>query len=130
MISANDLRIGNWIQVINSTILKIDTDNIGDVVNNPTIFNPIPLTSEILIACGFEKHIGEAQGIGEYAWYDLGIYEVNIFPVGVKFLDIDHKYLKYLHQLQNLYYSLTGVELIYKKCISIAAKNKNYDRRK
>lgn len=79
-------------------------------------FEPIPLTPEILEKCGFEK-----QDDG-----DGGYYRELLSENGILFVEGDKKgytdvfidcweqiRVRYLHQLQNLYYSLTGTELNY-----------------
>lgn len=71
---------------------------------------PIELTEEILVKCGFEKHstnpfwfrkkqicISLAESLELISW------DMQIFKIDLK--------VKYLHQLQNLYFALTGEEL-------------------
>jgi hypothetical protein len=118
-VKAQELRIGNWVELKNSGRLKVDADNIGDVVNNPAIFNPIPLSPEVLTACGFEK-IGE-DGYIIYEFEDEknpnegfrveyeGEGYAYYYPSNTA-MDVQ---INYLHQLQNLYYCLTGEELNY-----------------
>jgi len=79
---------------------------------------PIPLTPEILEACGFKKM---SDGSNDY----LGLATYNGIEKGIlRFYDLDVKAvalfvkenmigtnLYYLHQLQNIYYLLTGREL-------------------
>jgi hypothetical protein len=84
------------------------------------IIGTIPLTPEILIKCGFS--VNDKAG----NWHSIGhtIYSVKGFSVGVRkkyigwynkceddFYSTFYPEIKYLHQLQNLYYALTGVEL-------------------
>ena len=119
MIQANELRIGNWVY---------DTRTVGSRVGLPVVLNekvvkrileydvdyyePIPLTPEILEKCGFEK-IYESKihstywinGLSYYYWH-----ERNIQYASFKGLELESKYL---HQLQNLYFALTGEELTY-----------------
>ena len=79
---------------------------------------PITLTEEILLKCGFEKDdTGVDMFDPDYAeWYQME------FPViGILCQSSDKKYLfdentdtlriQYLHQLQNLFFDLTGEEL-------------------
>lgn len=117
---ANELRIGNWVQV-NSPIMQVKeiTDHtIGLYMPgseaDPFLYDidevfPIPLSPEILEKCGFKKHnnyytkdefyIFEAFNSGKCFSYSTDQYYVELTS---------------LHQLQNLYYSLTGEELIFK----------------
>lgn len=86
---------------------------------------PIPLTPEILEKCGFEKGVSE--------WYNKNYFtdcmeyaeemqlQVNLKSFRCGIFDVDFggtnamtaNPIKYLHQLQNLYYALTGEELNY-----------------
>lgn len=94
---------------------QIDTDN-GYWINCREV-EPIPLTAEWLERCGFKK--GSSYiGIG-YHWD--GPNEISIVEQNVDKEDTYRLYgsewtigndFKYLHQLQNLYFSLTGEELI------------------
>jgi len=73
--------------------------------------DPIPLTPEILQKCGFP----ETKGL----WYEHEISSFFLDGSGNFFagevLNVDSpviaKNIKYLHQLQNLYFMLTGSEL-------------------
>lgn len=68
---------------------------------------PIPLTEEWLVKFGFEQY----NNTNHY-YYSNESYIVKInSEFGYLFYSIDHKPIKYVHQLQNLYFSLTGEEL-------------------
>ena len=73
-----------------------------------TEIKPIPLTEEILLKCGFRK-----SKSGMYL-FDKFSFDLSDFEFGV---ESDYYYLtiseniKYLHQLQNLYFALTDIEL-------------------
>lgn len=116
---ANELMIGNWIIADNQEVQVnyITPFSIGygkgnfapsDTFNN-TYFQPIPLTEEWLIKFGFEfKPTGEE--VYEQTWKLSGfeIWQHNEgfchdFHIGGN--------LHYVHQLQNLYFALTGEEL-------------------
>lgn len=130
---ANELRIGNWIELKNSGLIQIDVDNIVGVVNNPAIFQPISLTPEILEKCGFIrrgnedlifKHENEHFYIGINSHPDDYVLQtINQDPVavikGIHFNTFNNvgKPFKYLHQLQNLYFALTGTELEIKNLV-------------
>lgn len=125
MISAHELRIGNWINVGNVNIprqvsLISDTylclkGNVGNYAIET--FDPIPLTPDILEKAGFvdDKHLhwleysinGRVSYLsltcGNYQWvYTNQLADLEKYPV-IR--------IKHLHQLQNLYFALTGVEL-------------------
>ena len=123
MIQANELRIGNWVG-IQETALHADGCNyleaifqIKELKKDVAQFKGfhteeyykdlkgIPLTEEWLVRLGFKKispH-GSIWKLGNFHVQDfiqLGIYECN-----------NHVKIKYIHQLQNLYFALTGEEL-------------------
>jgi hypothetical protein len=133
---ANELRIGNWVfapQYRNvgkhitevKTISKEYADHNGkwqqsmvinytlpetgarDIILIDSDCDPIPLTEEILLKCGFEKF--EVEG---YPIFIIGKFYLEFYSLESVFLisDIEVK-IKHLHQLQNLYFCLTGEEL-------------------
>lgn len=120
MINPKELRIGN---IINSSglamvVLRIYEDRVFCHEYEPkTILevpkdidaNPIPLTHEIL-----EKAGGQfCDGLGS-KWYIFvnNQYNVVIDLIGRGyFIKDSHSELQSVHQLQNLYFALTGEEL-------------------
>lgn len=76
------------------------------------LFAPVPLTSEILEACEFNFSFGDA-------WKKVNIYNEeysfeNENDGGWFFEDLQLPVQpKFLHQLQNLFFDLTGEELEY-----------------
>jgi hypothetical protein len=109
-LKANELRIGNWhwgdgnpIQITAKDILDLSDDPQDD------FYQPIPLTEEWLLKFGFEKNknnrfvllTGDVDILFTEdldGWVCDGInFSVNC--------------LSYVHQLQNLYFALTGEEL-------------------
>ena len=71
-------------------------------------YEPIPLTPEILETCGFVFESGIDYVIKETGfavYFDDGNCELanHDYPV----------HIKHLHQLQNLFFALTGTELNY-----------------
>jgi hypothetical protein len=124
---ASDLRIGNWIidyeAEPNKTIYwQVETieylnTTLGVRFRNKSswtceeFIEPIPLTEEWLLKFGGRKTIVE----------DYPIYFVN--PFDIEFYKNESVVLisgntevkiKYVHQLQNLYFALTGEELTFK----------------
>lgn len=133
---SNELRIGNFID------LKVNVPNVGvqyysggvvtalrenDLYANgirlPSYFNaePILLTEEWLLKFGFEETRSLwNNGMGYPVHYDLenknlrmayGSHGGTVFPV-VAFN------VKFVHQLQNLYFALTGTELEIKETVT------------
>ncbi len=124
MIDAKSLMVGNWVAVGNN---NVKVNDIGDTGINISWYHeltdydykfedlsPIPLTPKILVKCG-----GYSNGFGGYGiiplaqfwiifYEELGKWEIDInsdFPGNV------NREIKYLHQLQNLYFALTQKEL-------------------
>ncbi|HEY9701610.1 MAG TPA: hypothetical protein V6C58_04150 [Allocoleopsis sp.] len=97
MISANELRIGNWVKYDNryfqihsiaDIFPTLNTDEFGIGIVDYNNIEPAEITTEILEAAGFEN-------------------KMELYFNG-KWTNIE---IKYLHQLQNLYHALTGEEL-------------------
>lgn len=121
---ANELRIGNWVDLrgsylqvfsINNTStathskieLDLDSVTLDKHVKwvNISCIEPIPLTEEILLSCGFLNWNG---------YFSKGNIKYENGNIILKFYSDDAyiiKGIKYLHQLQNLYYALTGGDL-------------------
>lgn len=118
MIQVNELRIGNLFQDEDSTFCyfagawqRADGWIIRDSGNNTykeAQVYPIPLSPELLQACGlhsqftpsFETDDGDLTGMVQYWYKDSFIFIPEKWP-----------HIKDLHQLQNLYFALTGSEL-------------------
>jgi hypothetical protein len=118
MIAANELRIGNWVKLEHVTFSynKVTSINkIGIIVDEHihttlSIVYGITLTSEILEKCGFERLDGWKDN-----WWFNGIVGIN-YHLGKLYYNTnlnDSVYIQHLHQLQNLYFALTGEELNY-----------------
>ena len=109
-----ELRIGNLISWISSEniekVMKIDLKYVNEVSEKD--LSPIPLTEEWLLKFGFENQqieldypdkllIISATVGGKYYFY-LDDADGSTFGLN---------YIQYVHQLQNLYFILTGTEL-------------------
>lgn len=124
MIELKHLRQGNWIlagpdkQPVQVAEILADSVNTTLLKNwTPETISPIPLSPEILQTLGFEK---TEDGDGGY-YHELLSANGVLFVEGNKkgytdvFIDCwEEIRVKYLHQLQNLYWCLCGKELIYK----------------
>lgn len=116
MTQANELRIGNWV-----TLRLFEEPKTTAIEFSKTDFNnlerldPIPLTEEWLHAFGFTNS-------------EIGLFEKRVLTRGKINVHITRKKLlvelgtsgsylfgntniKYVHQLQNLYFALTQTEL-------------------
>lgn len=113
-----ELRIGNYIEWNNTKLIitcvnidycigydKLKDELIHDQCSK-LIFKPIPLTEDILLKCGFYKG-------SEY--YVLNGVNINIDNFDFTYFDNSlcsrKTKINSLHQLQNLYFALTGEEL-------------------
>lgn len=122
MLHPTDMRAGNWVLKIMGT----DRENEPFIEYKAIALNehyhtftkdcfPIPLTADLLEYCGFKQQPDqwdkklEAEGMdealpvlryktGNKSWY-LNDFKIPAQPL-------------YVHQLQNLYYALTGQELV------------------
>jgi hypothetical protein len=109
MIKSNECRIGNWVddRWTNSR-RRLILEDFAREYKDQDFFNqirPIYFTSEVLAKCGFENKDGE---------YKLpNFYPPCYFEGGKLFVEFgDYKTsLKYLHQLQNLYFAHMDEEL-------------------
>jgi hypothetical protein len=122
---ATELRIGNYVDLGGGRNLYQIQDEIFGSLN----LNPIPLTEEWLLKFGFE----EIENLHTHWKSDKGfflngyiIFMEKIIGVIIgeksnsKFYDHSYQYrngigiikqIQYVHQLQNLYFALTGEEL-------------------
>lgn len=117
MITANELRIGDYVFELEYLKVKSisETGVNGDAngVNYPfDMLSGIPITPEILEKCGFEYWTldHDCTDPKDAYWVHKKLkFSINNLSWKVQKLNVS---VKYLHQLQNLYFSLTGEELI------------------
>lgn len=119
MISANELRIGNWIQDLANTYIQIQAKGIELLSMDSSGFKPIRLSKSWLLKFGFEQqetyHIYRIKTQIGYIYninltYNKFSLEVDETDELTSFTIIRHD-LNYVHQLQNLYFALIGEEL-------------------
>ena len=142
MIKANELRLGNLV-LFNGKQKKITPNDItyqeywlnrkGTNTNKPEeTIQPIPLTEDWLLKFGFElnESIEEDDDNFHYKALWLSIPNKYTFEMS-KFIGDDNRvredeknielgdnplpHIKHVHQLQNLYFALTGEELTINK---------------
>jgi hypothetical protein len=123
MIRPNELRIqefriGNWF--VNSEgeheqIKEFFFDSVMGQADPPLIYlnhdqietcGAIPITPEILERCGFESNPYQDR-------YELGYFHFEHCAIRQMIWIEKYPHVNYLHQLQNLYFALTGEELQY-----------------
>ena len=120
--NANEIRVGNWLN--DPRPFNEDTKKFFKMTDNGYFkatardiqyaeeFEPITLTEEILLKCGFEK-----TGITEL-YYSTDTINISWFEEDPTVIEINCENIQcyiinceYLHQLQNLYFALKGQEL-------------------
>lgn len=115
---AEELRINNWIyykgEPIKVTMVgqygiqsKSDVQIINTKFSTPDL-QPIPLTPEILEKCEFVEVKLKTFTYWRCYHFELSFHRKMYYLKGTKFYMHG---IKYLHQLQNLYYALTESEL-------------------
>lgn len=126
-----ELRIGNLINNgaydTDEAVLSIEIEDDGSAfVNSESIemWQPIPITEEWLLRLGFEK-LGQCYRMKVTHFLQLTYLPYTILSENPKGRDLNLETIKpghteptgkkYIHQLQNLYYSLTDKELEIKK---------------
>ena len=112
---ANELRVGDYISLEIYPDLprwhRVKARDIFDISEGKITLNsiqPIILTPEILKKCGFRKRY-KREDVYQCGAVFIKIEEYNfIFILGgtIRLIKVFH-----LHQLQNLYFALTGEEL-------------------
>lgn len=111
---ATELRIGNYIKDGND-IEKLTKKHMICLCSGTCEFDAIPLTEEWLLKFGFEKDDIEAlsKDINSncFMYFENGAVELLEAESQVAL----GKKIKYVHQLQNIYFALTNEELIYTK---------------
>jgi hypothetical protein len=114
---ANELRIGNYYYgdvlfpseynvITANDLVELDSDPLDDY------YQPLPLTEEWLIKFGFES-------FHKRDFKKKGLFITTYFATPQTLVDDDFGNkrvleLKYVHQLQNLYFALTNEELTMK----------------
>jgi hypothetical protein len=126
MIKATDLKLGNWVKAdnpeyfnakYNGSMVCVDIDEYQDIYFNENLYSPIPLTPEILKQAGFEKQRSSDNVLDNYFIGENPITHDWIMSLQwidgreAPFYKNGYHQIKYLHQLQNLFYSLAGIEL-------------------
>jgi len=108
----NELRIGNYITIHRTEIQMLE----GDFGYSDDFYNPIPITKEWLIILGFEYND---------FWPNYRISTDDGYYNSIQFYEKEWHYnndssdagcyyvatIKYVHQLQNLYFAINNIEL-------------------
>lgn len=126
MIKANELRIGNCISFQNhletEKVVTVNARFFSSLAGGSPLeemkpdeelsnyYSPIELTPELLEKGGFNV---TSKGFYQHPnWYNVSLKHLRgTYNLRCNFMDIITNNIDYLHQLQNLYYSLVGSEL-------------------
>lgn len=125
MIKIEEIRIGNWFRHNETWCYKDNTGAfnfqwderdwyaVGELTFGFHDISPIVLTSDILIDAGFLKTSGDLpKWVKGITFMKSDEKEDCFFLCASRILNRDGLvYVKYVHQLQNLYYWLCGEEL-------------------
>lgn len=127
----NEFRIGNFVNYLGDNYQVVEIGLIGILgtskegqfsskIDNPHL-QPIELTEELALKLGFKRF--ESDGVVGFdtyepeektIWYEIGKFTLVQWGENTEFYFSDNNLripVKYVHQLQNLYFALTGVEL-------------------
>ena len=120
---AKELRIGNWLkdtEVGYKDNFKVSAGDIVDMCNSTETFEPIVITNTFLVLNKFSE-----DNNGHF-WLNLQTHYLELipmsdgyYPVYVQLPEMSSEAeqkvgmnkINYVHQLQNLHYCLTGIEL-------------------
>ena len=116
---ANTLRFGNIIKTGFEDIIIVGFSTFKALENNESYFYPIEITEEWLLKFGFqlkdEVNRGYLITTNEYLKESLYCSKDGVVALYSEILenkkDFILKKITYIHQLQNLYFSLTDLEL-------------------
>ena len=121
---ANELRLGNLVTAtltneiyeIGIWALRVIEDgNYQNSYDTETkVYKPIPLTEEWLLKFGFKKQLDKSFAKNDFSIFLDKRFKTNLFlqenQEDFKWFSYELK-VEYIHQLQNLYFALTGEEL-------------------
>ena len=121
---ANELRIGNYVkfgklfkkvvEIAEEGFYILDKD--GTTLKNTWAdLQPIPLTEEWLLKFGLEKELDSFYRFNKSSMIEICFYDGGILVTNQS---VCLNSIKYVHQLQNLYFALTGEELVVSDAVS------------
>lgn len=114
-IKASELRLGNFVYEGRNTVkvapVHIVDQSVSDLRGDNHLL-PIPLTEEILLKCGFDDLGQFGFGIGGFHVESTANFRGTFnYSYCYRVISREIAPIKHLHQLQNLYFALTGEEL-------------------
>ena len=116
---AQELRIGNYVN-LNGKDKQLGIGGLKEIAyeefspKHTNVFKPIPLTEEWLVKFGFER-VALNDGVhyeNDNMWIYLlsDCFDLELNTHNERF-NLFRQYKKHVHQLQNLFFALTGEEL-------------------
>ncbi len=113
---SNELRVGNWVNN-NEEDYQITSATIAQLERGDSTAKPILITEEWLLRLGFEQIYKSSmhstywiENLTYYFWYPyVSTEKKNSQYADFKGIRLNN--CLYLHQLQNLYYAINGIEL-------------------
>jgi hypothetical protein len=119
--NARELRIGNYVQdSTTDELIMVSAYTITQIVEHSWKAKPIELTEDWLEKFGFKKDANSNYWLNLQTHYLEMIFSGNdYYPIYCQIpefsseseLIVGLKSIKYVHQLQNIYFVLTGEEL-------------------
>lgn len=111
---ATELRIGNYVypgeDEFEDNAFVVDAGDILACRKGTYKYKPIPLTEEWLVKFGF-KQCGEWFILNGFLHQNIAISIIHRKTTFGDNEEYEIENIKYVHQLQNLYFALTGKEL-------------------
>jgi hypothetical protein len=124
MVTVNTLRIGNWVSN-GEKYYTVDINMLYDIATNENFpIEPIPLTPEILEACGFKKwdsvdnRFNHAEPNFDIE-FENALYHRIIWESREEVYEPFDTPFQYLHELQNKFYFATGKEIEIKQLTTV-----------
>lgn len=121
-LKAKDLRIGNYVELESGIEIQIIAGNLIYIENGELAVYSVELTEEWMLKFGFTYTKPGIQGADMWQW--LGFWRIiknesivlrgNNPMLGLILGGYFNTHILYVHQLQNLYFALTGEELTIK----------------
>lgn len=111
---ATELRLGNYLNDNDEEDFKVTPEIIMHIHDGGKHnFKPIPITDNWLECFQFEKLCNRSEGYANTVWSHKKIQMRFHFDDKLLVLKYHMAYfIKYVHELQNLYYALTKEELV------------------
>ena len=122
---ANEFRVTNFVNYNGEMfpIIFIGLDSVVLIRKDQSTFTvkldrikPISITDKILLSCGFKKR----KSCFGYWIYEImfqhTVFSVEEVDLGLCYFYIGNTHVtqtRYVHELQNLYFSITGEELVF-----------------